>query len=235
MALPRLNESPKYEIIIPSTQKSIRYRPFLVKEQKVLLMALESEDQRQILNSIVNTIEACVIDPVKTQELTTFDVEYMFTQIRAKSVGETSDIQIKCKSCEHMNPIKIKLDDIKVDMPKIDNTIKLDDKYAITMRFPKYASSIETAVNGKTSTEQMYSMIANCLDTLNTDDEIINFADEAKEDILKFVESLTSAQFEKIVSFVRQMPQLKHDVQYDREACGEKNEAVLQGMQDFFS
>ena len=235
MALPKLNESIRYEIEIPSTKKMVTYRPYLVKEEKILLQAFEAQDEKTAMRAMVDTVVACVYDNINSNSLTTFDVEYMFTQIRAKSVGETSDIQIKCKSCEHMNPIKIKLDDVKVDMPKINNAIELDDKYTITMRFPKYTSSIETAVDGKTSTEQMYSMIANCLDTLNTDDEIINFADEAKEDILKFVESLTSAQFEKIVSFVQQMPQLKHDVQYDCEACGEKNEAVLQGMQDFFS
>ena len=234
MALPKLNDSPKYEIVIPSTQKSIKYRPFLVKEQKVLLMALESEDQRQILNSIVSTIDACVIDPINTSELTTFDVEYMFTQIRAKSVGETSDIQIRCKSCEHMNPVKIKLDDIKIDMPNTEKTIKINDQYSITMKYPKYASSIDTAVSGKSSTEQMYGLIANCLDTLLTEDEIINFADESKEDVLNFVESLTSTQFEQIVAFVQNMPQLKHDVKYDCEACGEHNEIELQGMQDFF-
>lgn len=234
MALPKLNDSPKYEIVIPSTQKSIKYRPFLVKEQKVLLMALESGDQRQILNSIVNTIDACVEDPIKVNDLTTFDVEYMFTQIRAKSVGETSDIQIMCEKCEHMNPVKIKLDDIKIDFPGDKKSIKLNDKYTINMKYPKYTASIESAVEGKSTTEQMYNLIVHCLDTLMTDDDVINFDDESHDDKLSFVEGLTSAQFENIVEFVRNMPQLKHKLNYDCEACGEHNEHELQGMQDFF-
>jgi hypothetical protein len=122
MALPKLNDTPKYDIVIPSTDKKVRYRPYLVKEEKVLMMAMESQDMNAILNAVVDTITACVQEPVEKDKLTIFDVEYMFTQIRAKSVGETSKVGIKCKHCETSNEVGIDVSSIKINVPKISNT-----------------------------------------------------------------------------------------------------------------
>jgi hypothetical protein len=234
MALPKLNENVKYEVIVPSTQQAVKFRPFLVKEQKVLLMALESQDQKIILNSIVDTIDACVIDPLKTSTLTTFDVEYMFTQIRSKSVGESVEVNLICQECEHQTPTSIKLEDIKIDVPKAKNQIKLNEQYTLNLKYPMYSSTIDHVIEDGSNTEQMYKLIVSCLDSLETPDERISFSDETPEDVESFIENLNSVQFEGIMEFVQNLPQLKHDVDFVCEACKKENKITLQGMQDFF-
>ena len=234
MALPKLNENVKYEVIVPSTQQAVKFRPFLVKEQKVLLMALESQDQKIILNSIVDTIDACVIDPLKTSTLTTFDVEYMFTQIRSKSVGESVEVNLICQECEHQTPTSIRLEDIKIDIPKTKNQIKLNDQYTLNLKYPMYSSTIDHVIEDGSNTEQMYKLIVSCLDSLETPDERISFSDETPEDVESFIENLNSVQFEGIMEFVQNLPQLKHDVDFVCEACKKENKITLQGMQDFF-
>ena len=234
MALPKLNENVKYEGIVPSKQQAVKFRPFLVKEQKVLLMALESQDQKIILNSIVDTIDACVIDPLKTSTLTTFDVEYMFTQIRSKSVGESVEVNLICQKCEHQTPTSIKLEDIKIDVPKAKNQIKLNEQYTLNLKYPMYSSTIDHVIEDGSNTEQMYKLIVSCLDSLETPAERISFSDETPEDVESFIENLNSVQFEGIMEFVQNLPQLKHDVDFVCEACKKENKITLQGMQDFF-
>src|SRR5210317_107060 len=129
MALPRINESPKYKVKIPSTGKEVFYRPFYVKEQKVLLMAMEAEDQELILKAMVDTIVACVEGQINPNHLSTFDVEYMFTKIRAKSVGETTNIFLECTECQHKNEVQLNLDNIEMDVPNEIPKIQLNDKY----------------------------------------------------------------------------------------------------------
>ena len=134
MPLPIVNEVPRYTLTVPSTKKEFRYRPFLVKEQKVLLIALESQDNKQILSSIVDTISSCIDEDIDLSSLTTFDVEYMFTRIRAKSVGETSKIIVKCSECEADNEHEVQLDQITVDVPDKIQNIQLNDKYTLKLK-----------------------------------------------------------------------------------------------------
>ena len=143
MALPKLNDTPKYDVVIPSTQNKVRYRPFLVKEEKVLMMALETKDQRKALEAIVDTIEACVTDDIDAKKLTTFDVEYMFTQIRSKSVGETSKINIKCDECNSSIEVEVPIDDVKIELPKISNIVELTKDISIKMKWPAYSDMTE--------------------------------------------------------------------------------------------
>jgi hypothetical protein len=236
MALPQLNDIPKYETIIPSTQKSVRFRPFLVKEQKVLLMALESQNERSIVNAITDTLKSCIVDPIKLNSLTTFDVEYLFTQIRSKAVGESTDIGLKCTSCEHVNEIKVNLEKIKIDVPKKIPSIKINDTYTLNMKYPSYAQAIELEMdNGAaTYTEQVYNSIITSLDSLQTEDEIIKFDEEPKEEVEKFLEQLTTPQFDKLMEFVQALPKLKHDIEFKCEKCKHENKVVLQGINDFF-
>ena len=173
MALPKLNDVPKYELTIPSIDKKIYFRPFLVKEQKVLMMALETQDDKQILKSITDTIEACLEDNINVKSLATFDVEYMFTQIRAKSVGETTDIMISCKNCETNNKVNIKLDEIKIEVNKEDQTIELNDTFTVKMRYPKYASMLNQESADTSVTKVLYDLVMTCLDELRTEEEII--------------------------------------------------------------
>jgi len=235
MALPKLNEVPNYELVIPSTGKTVTYRPFLVKEQKVLLMALESEDEKQIVDAMMNTIKACLLENIQFNNLTSFDVEYIFVQIRGKSVGETSDIVLPCKQCEENNEIKIKLDDIKVEIEEIDNQVQLTEKYTLVLKYPKYNALASTPeADTDTATLMLYTIIKNCLDELRTDEDIIKFDDESQEEINNFVENLTGEQFNKIVEFVQKIPALTHTVNFECKECNHKNEYVLRGAQDFF-
>lgn len=234
MALPKLNDVPKYELRIPSTDKKVYFRPFLVKEQKVLMMALETQDDKQILKSITDTIEACLEEDINVNTLATFDVEYMFTQIRAKSVGETTEILAECTKCNAQNKVKVKLDDIKIDVNKDDQIIKLNESYTIKMRYPKYTSMIGKDEGETSVTKVLYNLVMTCLDELRTEEEIIKFDDEPESEIVSFIENITTDQFDMLLKFVNELPSLKHDIEFKCESCNEENKLTLQGIADFF-
>lgn len=235
MALPKLNDVPKYELVIPSTKKHITYRPFLVKEQKVLLIALESQDDKQILNAIVDVIDACLYDKLNIRSLATFDLEYIFTQIRAKSVGETSTVNILCKSCEEPNPITIDLSKVEVENTVSEKLVKLNENYTLKLSVPKYEKVISRQIgNNNNIADTLYGTVMMCMDALLTEDEQLKFDDETTEEITSFLESLTSEQFQHILDFVNEMPQIKHDVDFKCESCGHDNQVTLKGLQDFF-
>lgn len=236
MALPQLNDVPNYDLVIPSTQQKITYRPFLVKEQKVLLMALETQDQAQVLRAITNTIQACVIDKINIENLATYDVEYLFTQIRSKSVGETTTVNMICQSCEGQTEVSINLGDIKIDdVHAIDNKVVLNDQFTLQLRPPQYKAMLSDKIlNANSATETLYSAVVMSLDSLLTEDEKILFDDESPEDVENFLENLTQTQFQSIMDYVNQLPSLKHNVDYACEHCHHENKVVLQGIQDFF-
>ena len=236
MALPRLNENSQYELTIPSKKEVVQYRPFLVKEQKVLLIAYESQDRRQILNAMLNTIESCLKEPLNVKTLSTFDVDYMFTQIRAKSVGETSEILIACTECETQNEIKINLEEIKIDVGETNNLIELTDKISVRMRFPNYDHFISSDVlmGDSTQSEQLMALVVSCLDAVETEDERISMQDESEEEIMGFLDSLTSDQFDKIAQFTLDLPKLEHEVSFKCKNCGADNKRILRGIDDFF-
>lgn len=233
MALPKLNDNPKYDLIIPSTGQSVRYRPYLVKEEKVLMLALESKDSRTAIKSIVDTIDACVQDTIDTNKLKIFDVEYMFTQIRSKSVGETSTIGLKCKSCEHTNDITIKIDDVKIDMPKVNNTIQLTDEISLRMKWPDYKTLMDLDTDAGV-TDQTFDMVIKSLDAVLTEDEQMLFEDYTKKEIMEFIDGLTTDQFQKVKDFIQEMPRLKHEIHFNCESCNHENNYTLEGIQDFF-
>ena len=236
MALPKLNSTPKYDITIPSTQQAVRFRPYLVKEEKVLMLAMESQDQKQSLAAIVDTIVACVSEDIERTKLTTFDVEYMFTQIRSKSVGETSKVSIKCKECDHANEVVIPLESIKINMPEdVVSLIELTDEISVQLKWPTYSDlgDLDMA-DGASQVTQTFDMIAKCIDSVLTGDERISMKDEPKEEVMDFIESLTSEQFDKIREYVELMPKLKHDVEFKCVSCSDTNKITLEGMNDFF-
>ena len=234
MALPKLNDVPKYELTIPSTDKKVYFRPFLVKEQKVLMMALETQDDKQILKSITDTIEACLEEDINVNTLATFDVEYMFTQIRSKSVGETTEILAECIHCNAQNKVKVRLDDIKIDVNKDDQIIKLNELYTIKMRYPKYTSMISKDEGETSVTKVLYNLVMTCLDELRTENEIIKFDDEPESEVVSFIENITTDQFDMLLKFVNELPSLKHDIEFKCESCNEENKLTLQGIADFF-
>jgi hypothetical protein len=238
MALPKLNESIKYTTKIPSSGKQVKFRPYLVKEEKVLMMALESEDKKVALDAIANTINACVDEDVNVYSLPVFDIEYLFTQIRAKSVGESSTVNISCSECKTPNAINIDLSKIKVAVPKTIKPIKLTDDMTLTLKYPVLAEVTDTMLeneqNNASQTQQIFDLIAICLDSLETEEEKISFADESKEEVMAFLESFSNKQFEEVRKFVEDLPQMKHDVKFECESCKHENEITLKGTSDFF-
>ena len=236
MPLPIVNEVPRYTLTVPSTKKEFRYRPFLVKEQKVLLIALESQDNKQILSSIVDTISSCIDEDIDLSSLTTFDVEYMFTRIRAKSVGETSKIIVKCSECEADNEHEVQLDQITVDVPDKIQNIQLNDKYTLKLKYPMYSHMTKADLSENASaSETLYFLTLGCLDSLQSEEENFSFKDETKKDTEDFLDSLTSEQFNKIMEFVNNVPSLTHDINFSCTSCNHDNIYTLRGINDFFS
>lgn len=235
MALPKLNSSPAYEMTIPSSGQNVVYRPFLVKEQKNLLIAFEAQNRRDLVRAVQRTIEACVEDDID-KELTTFDVDYMFTKIRSKSVGETADILIPCEKCETKNEVKVDLEEVVVDNEVPNMLIPLTDDITVQMKFPTYDDFLgnTTLMDSTTVTEALLQLIITCMDSVLTEEEKFSFRDETVEEITNFLESMTSDQFEKISRFANTIPSVTKTVSFCCESCGHENEKTLRGLDDFF-
>ena len=236
MALPRLNETIKYNTKIPSTGQEIRYRPFLIKEEKVLLLAMESQDSKMILNSILDTIAACVDEEINFSTLPVFDIEYIFLQIRSKSVGENSDVKIKCKSCSEYNDISINLEDIKITVPKKKKIIELDTNISLEMKYPSIVDVMNSGIleASMSETERTFESIGMCIEAVLTEEERLLLSDEPKEEIDNFINSLNTKQYNEVKKFVDRLPQLRHKVEFDCEKCEEHNTINLRGTDDFF-
>lgn len=236
MALPKLNDTPKYNIDIPSTGNMVRYRPFLVKEEKVLLLAMESQQEDQILSAILDTIEACVVDDIDIHKLTTFDIEYLFTKIRSKSVGETSTVMIQCEHCQSDNEVIIPIDEIGVHREKeVPSVIDMQEGLQLEMKYPSYSEiSKDPDIKSDDIGVQLFAMIRKCLKAILTEEERIDLSSEDPKEIDDFIESMSTAQFTKVREFVENIPVMSHDVKFGCTACGLENNQTLRGMQSFF-
>tara|TARA_B100001057_G_scaffold499067_1_gene608362 strand:+ start:2198 stop:2905 length:708 start_codon:yes stop_codon:yes gene_type:complete len=235
MALPVLNDQPKYELNIPSTGQTVRYRPYLVREEKVLMLAMESQDPRHMFSAILDTIKACIVDEnIKWDELAIFDVEYMFIIIRSKSVGESAKLNFKCSECEEPNELSVDLTDISPKMPDITGEIKLTEDISIQMQWPSYHSMSRATEEEISETEMTMVMIGNCIKYVNTDTDQIIVKDEPQQSINNFLESLSTSQFELIKEYTDQMPQIVKNIEYECSECSHHNKVKLQGMSDFF-
>ena len=235
MALPKLNDSPSYTLEVPSTGQTITYRPYLVKEEKVLMIAFESGDQKQALRAISDTLKACIVEDIALGELTTFDVEYMFLQIRGKSVGETAKVSVKCQECSKEHPTEINLEEIKVNVPDISKTIQLTDNIAVELDWPSYASLSELDLSEDAGTEEMFKIMSKCFKSINTDEERIDIKDVNAKELEDFIESMSSVQFAKIQEFVEAMPRLKHDIEFTCGSCQHENKVTVEGLTGFLS
>ena len=239
MALPKLNALPQYEIKIPSTGKSVKYRPFLVKEQKVLLMALETQDQRTIYNAMFNVIEACIEDGTDVHSLTTYDIEYMFVKIRSKSVGETIDLQMICQhdDCDTPTNIVIPIDDLKAPVVESKTKIvELDIDISVELEHPSISRVQEVALNIDTNqTEVLLQLMKAAIKTVRTEDERIIFKEETEAEQDEFVDNMNSTQLKEIMQFVLNIPSMNHHVEWTCDGCGKQNERTLRGLSDFFS
>ena len=234
MALPKLNTSPKYEMVIPSSKQTVRYRPYLVKDEKVLLMAFESNDSSQARNAIIDTILVCIDEDVKRETLTTFDVEYMFTQIRSKSVGETSKVNVKCEKCETLNAVTINLAEVELDTPEsVNNEIELTPEVSIELSYPS-ADSLINIDKEATNAEKILATIVASIDAIKTEEERVSSKDVTKKEIEEFVDSMTGEQFSNLAEYVKNIPTLKENVEFVCENCGHNNSRELVGFTDFF-
>tara|TARA_B100000282_G_C31549777_1_gene406939 strand:- start:3 stop:719 length:717 start_codon:yes stop_codon:yes gene_type:complete len=238
MALPVLsNDKPMYEVQIPSTQETFKFRPFLVKEQKSLLIAFESKDNKQILTTMLNCIESCV-PGIDLNKLATFDLDYVFTQIRAKSVGEKSTILTKCIKCEEENKVEINLEDIKMEKAEIKSkVIPITDQINVQMKYPTYMDVLANpniSNDNSSEVEVLFDSIRSCLYAVQSGDDNIVISQEPIEEVDKFINSLTNQQLEKITQFVSNMPTLAHKQKFKCEKCGHENTLALKGLQDFF-
>ena len=239
MPLPKI-ATPTYELELPSTGETIQYRPFLVKEEKVLVVALESEDTKQITTAIKNVIKNCVLTKnVKVETLPTFDIEYLFLNIRGKSVGEEIEVNIICPDDgETQVPVKINLDDIQVQKnEEHTNRIKLDGSIMMEMKYPSLDQFIKNNFdfNDKNAMDQSFDLIGSCIDKIYTEDEVWATADVSKKELNEFLESMNSSQFKDIEKFFETMPKLSHTLKVKNPNTEVESEVVLEGLASFFA
>ena len=239
MPLPKI-ATPTYELTLPSTGKTVQYRPFLVKEEKLLVIALESEDNKQITTAIKAVLRACVLTKgIKVENLPTFDIEFLFLNIRGKSVGEELDVNIVCPDDEKTEvAVKIDLDDIEVQRDENHtNQIKLDDTLMMEMKYPSLDEFIKSNFdfNDKNQMDQSFQLIASCIDKIYTEDEVWATADCTKKEVNEFLEGMNSNQFKEIETFFTTMPKLSHTITVTNPKTKVKSDVVLEGLAAFFA
>ena len=237
MALPRINETLNFTMTIPSTGNKVKYRPYLVKEEKVLLQAFESGDTKTCLEAMADTLSAC-IDPkenVDVSSLATFDVEYMFVKVRSQSVGETSRVQIKCAECQTPNTVVIPLDEVEIDVKKEDAVIPITDNISVEMRYPTYRTLMDNDLSADTENmDTAMSVLASSISAVLTDEERIDASEQTTSEMVEFLSSMTTSQLQSLSDFLEKMPALRHDIEFSCEECQHENKLELKGLSDFF-
>ena len=238
MPLPKI-ATPTYELELPSTGQSIKYRPFLVKEEKVLVIALESEDNKQITTAIKAVLKSCILTKgVKVESLPTFDIEYLFLNIRGKSVGEELEVNVICPDDgETTVPVVINLDEIEVQKDENhSNKIKIDDSIMMELKYPSLDQFIKNNFdfNDKNAMDQSFDLIASCIDKVYTEDEVWATADCTKKEVKEFLESMNSQQFKEIEAFFESMPKLSHTIKVTNPNTKVESEVTLEGLASFF-
>jgi hypothetical protein len=240
MPLPKIS-TPTYELELPSSGKKIRYRPFLVREEKILIMALESEDTKQISSAIVQILSDCIATKtVKVSELSTFDIEYLFLNVRAKSVGETVEVNVTCPDDgETQVQMEINIDDIKVQKdPNHSNIVKIDDRLSMKLKYPSLEQFVENnfEVNETDSdVNKSLSMITSCIDMVYDEEESWSAADCTKKELEEFVEQMNTKQFKEIENFFVTMPKLSHTIKVKNPNTKIESDIVLEGLASFFT
>jgi hypothetical protein len=239
MPLPKIS-TPTYELELPSTGQTVQYRPFLVKEEKVLVIALESEDTKQITNAIKNVIKNCILTKsIKVETLPTFDIEYLFLNIRGKSVGEEIEVNIICPDDETTTTkVNLNLDDIRVQKNEDHtNRIKVDSSIMMEMKYPSLDQFIKNNFdfNDSSAMDQSFDLIASCIDKIYTEDEVWAAADVTKKELVEFLEQMNSSQFKEIEKFFETMPKLSHKVSVVNPKTKVESEVVLEGLASFFA
>jgi citrate lyase gamma subunit len=239
MPLPKI-ATPTYELELPSSGQTIKYRPFLVKEEKLLVIALESEDTKQITTAIKTVIKNCIeTKGIKVETLPTFDIEYLFLNIRGKSVGEEIEVNIICPDDgETTVPVKIDVDDIKVQTnDEHENKIKLDSHLMMEMKYPSLDQFIKNNFDlaNNSALEQSFELVASCVDKIYNEDEVWSAADVTKKELMEFLDQMNSNQFKQIEKFFETMPKLSHTVKVKNPNTEVESDVVLEGLSSFFA
>jgi len=233
MALPKLN-NPTYELELPSTGEKLKYRPFLIKEQKILMMAQESGDETQLMEAMINLVSACTFGKIDASLSPVFDVEYLFLQIRAKSVGETTEISIICPDDGKTQvPVKLNIQDISVNMTEDHtNIVELTKDVSMHFRYP-ILSDLKGLKTGASEMETLFHVINNCVSEIHEGDDVYRRIDMSDKEVDDFVDSLSGTQFEKVTEFFQTAPKLRHVIEVLNPKTKKKSEVVLEGLTDF--
>ena len=239
MPLPRI-ATPTYELELPSTGKPIKYRPFLVKEEKLLVLALETEDTKEISNAIKAVLKNCIqTKGIKVESLPTFDIEYLFLNIRGKSVGEQIEVNlIAPDDGETSVPVVINIDEIKVQKAENHtNRIKLDDNLMMEMKYPSLDQFIKNNfdMSGNVGIDQSFDLIASCVDKIYSEEEVWVAADVTKKELVEFLEQMNSIQFKEVEKFFETMPKLSHEITFTNPKTKVESTVVLEGLSSFFA
>ena len=236
MPLPTI-VTPSYELTLPSNGKKIKYRPFLVKEEKILILAIESNSIKDISRAIKDVLKNCILTKgVKIDELPTFDIEYLFLNIRSRSVGESIDLVITCPDDNETKVnTQIYIDEIQVKTNKDHNPdIKLDDTYTMRLKYPSLDQFIDDNFNFDVDKDNSFDIISSCIDMVFSDEEAWEAKDCTKKELLEFVERLNSAQFKEVEKFFDTMPQLLHEIEVENPKTKVKSTVTLEGLASFF-
>ena len=240
MPLPTI-ATPTYELTLPSTGKKVKYRPFLVKEEKLLILALDSKDQMEITNSVKDVLKKCVLTRgVKIDDLPTFDIEYLFLNIRAKSVGEDINLVVTCPDDKKTEvPVTIYVDEIEVIKSKDHKKdITLDKDMTLRMKYPSLNQFIENNFdvedNPQTTVSKTFQLVADCMETVFTKEDAWDSNDYSPEERMQFIEQLSSKQFKEVEKFFATMPKLSHTIEVTNPNTKKKSSIVLEGLADFF-
>ncbi len=239
MPLPTIS-TPTYELTLPSSNKKIKYRPFLVKEEKILIIAMESQDTKQIARAVKDVISKCILSKgIKVEKLSTFDIEYLFLNIRGKSVGEQIEVMVTCPDDNKTQvPMSINVDSIKVQKDENHSTdIVLDDTFTLRMKYPSLNEFIKNNFGEleKMNVDDTFDLIASCIDQVYSEDETWASEECTKKELTNFVESLNSSQFKEVEKFFETMPKLSHTVKVTNPNTSVESEIVIEGLQNFFA
>jgi len=238
MPLPTIS-TPTYELTLPSSNRKIKYRPFLVKEEKILILAMESQDSKAIARAVKDVISKCILSKgIKVEKLATFDIEYLFLNIRGKSVGEHIEVMVTCPDDGKTQvPMSINIDDIKVQKDKGHSTdIKLDEQYTLRMKYPSLSEFIKTNFDNVNDmkVDDTFDLIAQCIDQVYTEEESWSHQECTKKELNDFVESLNSSQFKMVETFFETMPKLSHTINVTNPNTKVDSEIKIEGLQSFF-
>lgn len=246
MGLPQI-AIPEYSLKLPSSGKELKYRPFLVKEEKLLLLAMESEDDKQIMTATKNVLQNCIFDDINVDDMPIFDIEYIFLWLRGRAKGEKIELKYTCPKCDSSLPVDLNLEDINITFPEgHEKKVEINDSVGIVLKYPNMAMQAKIEkIDNKNEVEILFKSIQMCIDYIYDNETIYSNKDHTEKELEEFIESLTDVQFKKLSNFFETMPKLEHklnlvckgstkDSKKKKTNCDYKEEITLEGLQSFF-